>query len=180
MFPAIPLYSLINKVNVSNYIIKEGNFNAKNLQYIDECLKVHYDFYVIRDEQYIKWKFDENPSVKYHLLEVYDGNGLKGLLVFSIAYNGFIFRCPLRMCKLYDMYFKDNGLTLKEVVQIINNYFIGRNEKIEAIYGLFKGNYRPTIRYPKTGRKLLSSYKGAFASPYFSLSDQDLDQITDT
>lgn len=176
--PAYPFYNLLNSRNLKKYNINEALWSDKNISFINRILKENYDFYVIRDKDYIDWKYNRNPSVLYHLLEVYQSDILVAVITFSIDHDGYYMNCPLRICKLLDVFISSKcNLTMRDSICIIADYYKQRNCFIDGVESVFKINYRPMICYPLKGKELLSSYVGDFKSPYISMSDQDLDQI---
>lgn len=176
--PYIPLYTKINSSNLNGYTIDETTFTDEIVSFINSVLSKQYDLYVIRDEEYLNWKYNENPSVQYHLLEVRREGRLIAVISFSVPYDGTFVSCPLRLCKLYDVFVDSSiNLTVKDAIGLVSNYYRHKGEKIEGIIGSFKTKYKFTISYPTNGRELLTTFQGKTANPYFSNSDHDLDQI---
>ena len=164
--------------SIRNIVITESSFTEENCKYIERILSKQFSYYVIRDRRYLTWKYDENPSVEYHLLELRKNGELIGIIITSIAYKGSFCGYPLNMVKILD-YFVDetSKITLKQVICIIDNYFSKKGQYLNGIVGIYKGNYIWSVTHPRNGKELLSSYSKIIKNSYFSMSDQDLDQI---
>lgn len=176
--PYIPLYKWINSSSLKGFTINETTFTDENVSFIDKILSKKYDLYVIRDKEYLSWKYNENPSVQYHLLEVRKENKLEAVIAFSIAYDGEFVSCPLKLCKLYDVFIEpSSNLMVRDAIYVVSKYYTDRGEKIEGVTGILNANYKFAIRYPNKGKELLTSSDLKVDAPYFSNSDQDLDQI---
>lgn len=179
--PAFPIYRFINKKHLKGLDIKESKFNEENIEFINRCLSEEYDFYIIRDKNYVKWKYDDNPSVDYHLIEIRKDEKLQGVITFSIPYNGMFVLSPVKVCNILDYFIsEESNITSKDIINIVSDYYNNQGVSIEGIKGLFKSKYLPTLTYPFKGQELLSKYTGVeFKRPYFSMSDHDLEQIPD-
>lgn len=176
--PYIPLYKWINSTSQKGFIINESTFTDEIVSFIDNVLSKQYDLYVIRDKDYLNWKYNENPSVKYHLLEVRTEENLEAVIIFSVTYDGDFVSCPLKLCKLYDVFIDPSSkLNIRDAINVVTEYYWDKGERIEGIMGILNSNYKLAIRYPSTGKELLTSSNLKVDYPYFSNSDQDLDQI---
>lgn len=179
--PGIPIYKLFNKSNLNNWEIKENSFTDTNIQFINNTLSKRYDFYIIRDSAYLRWKYVENPSVAYHLLEVRKNNDLHAVIIFSVPFNGMFVLCPLKLTKILDFFISEEStLTTKDILNIISDYYAKKGDSIDGILGLFKSAYFPHFTYPIKGQELLAKYSNNnVIRPYISYSDHDLEQIPD-
>lgn len=164
--------------SIRDIVITESSFTEENCKYIENILSKQFSYYIIRDRRYLTWKYDDNPSVKYHLLELRRSGYLIGIIIISIAYKRAFCGYPLNMVKLLD-YFVDetSKISLKHIVRIIQNFFSKKGQHVNGIVGINKGDYIWTITHPRNGKELLSSYPRIIENSYFSMSDQDLDQI---
>lgn len=176
--PRIPLGLWLNHHDLSRYVIDEKRINKENIHFINDVLQKNYKSYVIRDEEYLRWKLERNPSVEYYLLEVREHDELIAVVIFSIAYDGEYFSIPIRMSKVYDIFIKKgSSFTYEKSIVLISRFFSRKGERIDAISGIFKTKYKLAIYSPNEGCDLLSIYDGDFSSPYISMSDHDLEQI---
>lgn len=175
----LPKLKLIrNSSNRKDISITESSFTEENQKFIEETLSQNYSYYIIRDKRYLTWKYDDNPSVRYHLLELRKDDRLVGVVITSVVYDGSFCGYSLRMVKLLDLFVnKESKISLKCVIKLIDNFFSGLGKKLNGISGIIRGDYFWTITYPKEGKELLSSYGKPISNAYFSMSDQDLDQI---
>lgn len=174
----IPLYKWINSSSLNGLTINDATFTDEIVSFINNVLSEQYDLYVIRDKDYLNWKYNENPSVQYHLLEVRKENKLETVIAFSIAYDGEFVSCPLKLCKLYDVFIEHSSmLTVLYSIYVVSKYYSNSGEKIEGVTGILNANYKFAIRYPNKGKELLTSSDLKVDVSYFSNSDQDLDQI---
>ena len=164
--------------SIRNIVITESSFTEENCKYIENTLSKQFSYYIIRDRKYLTWKYDDNPSVRYHLLELRKNGELIGIVITSIVYDGSFCGYELNMVKLLDYFIDETSkITLKHVVRIIDNFFSKHGQHINGIIGINKGDYLLTLTHPRNGKELLSSYPRVIENSYFSMSDQDLEQI---
>lgn len=178
----IKIPNLIDRKNrqsqLKDVILSESSFTEENCTFINRILSEQYSYYIIRDKRYLTWKYEANPSVRYHLIELRKQDKLAGIVLASIVFEGSFHGYPLKQVKLLDYFIDPNsGLEFKHVIFAIREFYQSQRQVIDGITGINKGDYNWTITYPKAGKDVLSSFTDKLHNAYLSSSDQDLDQI---
>lgn len=173
-------YYYINKLRNKKYNIEEIIFpNSKYEKFINECLK-QYDIYIKRDNEYLTWKYINNPSLNYNSLAIYDikNRNLIGIVAFSNVYNKNLYGQEMKVISILDVFIKPKScLYYKEVFCYIIQFYKNKKMYIDGIISLQDTNYYPKFIYPLKGSFLLSTNKTICKNPYFAYSDQDMEQM---
>ena len=150
---------------------------------INKSLSKH-DFYVIRDKDYLTWKYLKNPTIgEYKTLYFYSKTNpekLQGAVVFSAPYIKTTFSVPLKVFTLLDCFvIPGNGLSKHRILLETIRYYHNLGVTVDGVLALGVFSYFPYLRYPWKGTALLTNYvgKSEFANPYLSYSDQDMEQM---
>lgn len=148
---------------------------------ISESLK-RYDFYVVRDKEYMKWKYLENPTIgRFHTLGFYpaDSDRMAGCLIFSEPFEKQVFSVSATVSVVLDCFvFAEPKITKKRMVLEAMDFLRKRNRKIDGMLYIGETAYFPTLRYPYRGRSFLSTISaGDIRNPYLGYSDQDMEQV---
>ena len=139
------------------------------------------DFYVVRDADYLAWKYLENPTIgNYHALFFYtQGKELAGVIIFSSPYKKLAFSIPLTVVTILDCFVLPHfGLDKGQMLREAMHYHHEKGIAVDGILALGDFPYRPLLRYPWGGIPLLTNFdkKISLKSPYLSYSDQDMEQ----
>ena len=140
-----------------------------------------FDFYIKRSPEYLDWKYYQNPSVEYVVIEIHNPSDqtLIGLLVFSEAKEKIVYMNKLRVSMILDFITADESLfSLKDAIFLIDRHFQQLGRPLDGVCSLMECNYFPRFSFPSGGRPLLSTYTDSRVNkPYISYSDQDMEQI---
>lgn len=175
------LFSFKNKWIVQDVQLSEHIDELSPL--IDESLKEH-DFYVIRDKDYLFWKYIENPTIGgYKTLFFYSKSNpekLLGAVIFSSTYMKTTFSIPLNVFTILDSFIvPGSGLSKRQILLETIRYYHNLGVAVDGILALGDFSYFPFLRYPWDGTALLTNYVGSsnIENPYLSYSDQDMEQM---
>ena len=178
--PRINFYYFLNRKKVIDVSIQENDFfeqSTKILSFIQSTLKKK-DFYMERTEDFIHWKYYENPSVKVNNLTFYRNDKIIAEVFFSDVYNTRLINIQAKICKVLDVFMadeKDRELN-KIIISEIGRYFIKRKIKIDGLCSMQKFNYYPYFTF--LHQPLLSTHKAVeFSNPYLSYGDADMEQM---
>ena len=131
-----------------------------------------------RTEDFIRWKYYENPSVKVNNLTFYRNDKIIAEVFFSDVYKYHMINIQARFSKVLDVFMadeKDRKLN-KIIISEICRYFIKRKIKIDGLCSMQKFNYYPYLTF--LHQPLLSTHKVVeFINPYLSYGDADMEQM---
>ena len=181
-------YYVLNqtKRHNSKYDVKEVDLsdNMKEFSVLARQALEGKDFYVVRDADYLTWKYLKNPTIgEYKVLFFYSTEQigqLLGAIVFSIPYLKKTFSIPLRVFTVLDCFsLSENLLTKKNMLCGAIRYFHERHILMDGVVALGDYGYFPLLRHPWKGTALLSTCKNVneIKTPYLSYSDQDMEQM---
>jgi len=174
-------YSRINSLkkkwrNQYNIRELEGAEISSQAGFIASCLKEN-QFYVLRSEEYLRWKYNDNPRMNYHLLTVYKDDKQVGLIVFSSIKDSSVVMAKGKIVKIYESLFVCNsGLTHRRLLDLVVKYWQDKGEKLDGIVSLQSMKYCPVFIYPRPHSEVLSTLNmEKITSGYITLSDQDME-----
>lgn len=177
------LYSLLNQPQaLRDYTINKltpNDYNSRLSSFFEDCLKTR-SFYIKRSDEYLKWKYLYNPSVKYVGLKVEKEDRLEGIIFFTEVYNGKYTISKARVCKILDAVIRPgSALTQKDLLAYVVQYFKQKDVSIDGLLSLIPVNYRPKIQYPASSpTHMLSTLDTTMLTAgYLALSDQDMEQM---
>ncbi len=170
-------YSNLNAFTTSEYTFVESNFSSRNIDFINKVLAQNYDFYIERNESFIKWKYENNPSITYHLFEVYQKKDLVAIVICTEIYKTSYLQRPIHAVKLLDVFSIDHKkFTTKHALQIIVDHYKKQGKYFDGILSILNCSYFPKLVYPRTS--VLSTFrKENITNPYLSYNDQDMEQM---
>ena len=170
-------YSNLNAFTTPKYTFVESSFTSRNVDFINKVLAQNYDFYIERNESFINWKYENNPSITYHLLEVYRNKDLLAIVICSDIYKTSYLQRPIYAVKLLDVFSIDSKkFSTKHALQIIVDYYKKQGKYLDGILSIHNCSYFPKLVYPKT--LVLSTFrKQNITNPYLSYNDQDMEQM---
>ena len=174
-----PFYYYLNKKRIKGFKISVEEYSAISdeiLAFMEATLHSQYDFYVIRDKEYMQWKYVENPSMTFKMLTVRKNEVLCGVIFFTDVALCALSGINLRHCKLLDsILVKDCGFTQKDALMCVMQYWTSRHIRIDGIASMFDVPYLGKVGFK---RPMLSTLKNVkIHSPYMAYSDQDLEQM---
>ncbi len=175
-----PIYALINKCFCQQFELWEERYDINENEitgFIEDVLKKSYDFYVVRDKEYMRWKYMENPTMTYHMLVSRKPDKTINAVVFvTDVYEYDLSGVKLKYSKVLDVFqSKSSNVSMKNIHMGIINYFLKKNIYLDGIASMFKFNWLGMISFR---RSLLSTYNESnFKKAYISYSDQDLEQM---
>lgn len=187
--PSIPFnkYFLLNKLksgfsNLEYHAFENRHPIETYYEFFNNNL-THYDFYIERTPDYLRWKYNDNPSMDYICIEIRNRgqDKLLGIVTFTRPTEAVVYLSKNYVTSILDFVSADKSLlTLKEAILIISDYCIGQGVKLDGICALEKTNFFPQFSYPTSGRGLISTFQAQEATLkkiYISYSDQDMEQI---
>lgn len=173
-------HCIFGQKNIKSATITEiKDFTEEQVKFIQEALEKNYDFYVKRDYEYLKWRYNDNPTIKnHHVLEVRKGDGIIAIIGFTEPQYRSYVRTTYYGATILDIFVKDNNVfSKKEALSIVVNYYKEQEITLDGISTIFEIPYLPKINYPKKGIPFLTTYNGEINRPYISLLDQDMEQM---
>ena len=156
--------------------MNEVTFNDEIISKIHHFMEFSdYDFYFERTKDFFKWKYDENPNLKYHLFEVKIEGKTAAIFAVSHVFESKVKDGKANVCTILDYFIdKESDITLKELIALTIDYYKGKS-KLEGIkvIGAVDFPFKHITTMP-----LLSTYSGKSVNrPYLSYIDQDMEQM---
>lgn len=173
-------HNLFGRKKAKEFVFSEiRDFTEEHIKFIQETLEINYDFYVKRDMEYLKWRYNENPTIKgHHIIEVKKENETIAIIGFTEPQRRNYVRTTYFGATILDIFAKDNSLfSKKDALGIIVDYYKKRKITLDGISTIFEIPYLPKINYPRKGIPFLTTYSGEINRPYISLLDQDMEQM---
>lgn len=164
-----------------NLRYEEVNFRQRLNElysYMGVYLK-QYDFYIDRNIDYLKWKYVDNPTLSCHCLYIWSQKQkLLGIIVFSDVFSRKVLAVERRVSLLLEVIYLNGGEKYKRLLLLqVFKYFIKKRISLDGILAWNNMGYYPNIVYPRQGTALLSTCSYKINHPYFSYSDQDMEQM---
>lgn len=177
-FPIKRIYSGINFVGCDlQFDYSEISFTKDVIQNIStwlSCMK--YDFYIERDVDFIDWKYNKNPNLKYHLLEIKSSKCVEGYVAFTEPHETVFNDGNITGVKILDFVSrKDSLLKMSDVLFIVIDFYKRNKQSVDGIFSLCKIPYKfmKTIEVP-----VLSTLTSEdIHNPYLGYIDQDMEQM---
>lgn len=169
------VYSFYRHKSYKDYLISDALIDGSLVDFINETLKSQYDFFVWRDVDYMKWKYEQNPAFKYKLFQFQQNGKVEAVLGFTDIHEYLIGGRPVRSVKILDAIIdKNSKITHKDLLVFVADYYRQREEAIEGIFSLnnVKWNPRVSVSHP-----VLSTLKENVKKPYITFLDQDMEQV---
>ena len=134
-------------------------------------------FHIVRSEDYLKWKYIDNPLLRCRVLSISKDNAIVGLVVFSCVNDSLVIASPARTVKILEsLYRKDSGLSHRDLLFLVTGYLKQHKEKLDGIQSLQRIKYWPSLVYPFSGTDLLSTINiEKLPSGYLTFIDQDME-----
>lgn len=177
-FPVKHIYSRINFVSYDlHFAYSEISYTKDVIQNISTWLgHINYDFYIERDADFINWKYNNNPNLKYHLLEIKSLDRIEGYIAFTEPYETVFNDGNVTGVKILDFVKKNDSLaSMSDVLFIIIDFYKRRKQSVDGIFALSKIPYKfqKIIEIP-----VLSTLTSEnIHNPYLSYIDQDMEQM---
>ncbi len=155
------------------------DFTNEHIEFIQESLEKNYDFYIKRDSEYLKWRYNENPTIKnHHIIEVKKDDKIIAIVSFTEPQHRNYVRTTYYGATILDIFIKDKKLfSNKDALGVVVNYYKKQKIVLDGISTIFEIPYFAKINYPKKGIPFLTTYNGEINKPYISLLDQDMEQM---
>ena len=161
-----------------NYVVKEmcPSVLPSLSDFIETCLK-NESFYVIRSKQYMQWKYNNNPRIKYHVLSVSINDELAGLVVFSEIKVSNVVMTKARVVKIFESVFTPaSGLSHDFMLAEVIDFYKNKRKKLDGVLSLQRIKYFPKFIYPRPFTELLSVLAvDKLTTGYITYSDQDME-----
>ena len=176
----LPMYYLFNRIICNGFCLKEENYlDIENevIDFINLVLETQYDFYVIRNKSYMKWKYVDNKTMTFRLLTYRDECGkLLGLAFVTDAFKTKLSGLNLTYSKVLDLFIKSEAkISNRDFHFSIIRYFLSKGIYLDGLASLFDFKWLGKISFR---RDMLSTFQPiAIKAPYISYSDQDLEQM---
>lgn len=174
-------YYYINCFGLKKFNIEEIEVTKEIVEDIVSIMSTsNFDFYVERTWEYLDWKYNKNPSLRYHFLKVSDKNfNIVGYISFSEIHDCICVATSIKGVKLLDIYIKDNTkFTNKDATMLIAKYYKNQGRTFDGILSLSTIFYFPKLIYPYPSIDLLSTMESkTINNGYLSYIDQDMEQM---
>lgn len=169
------IYSFAEIKKYKKYVISDAVIDTPLVDFINETLKSQYDFFVWRSVDYMRWKYEKNPAFQYRLIQFQKEGETEAVLGFTDIHEYYIGGKPVRSVKILDAIIDTNSkLTHKDLLAFVSDYYKQRNERIDGIFSLVKGNWIPRL---SVTHPVLSTLKEKVEKPYITFLDQDMEQV---
>lgn len=176
-------YYYLNKImglyTVKKYCYKEilsTEINNTVLTFINNCLSDS-DFYIKRNLESLHWKYLQNPSIKFHTIEIMQGDTIVGVVFFSEDYNGKWLNLETRLVMILDMFVKEGTIAIKKAALLsVMEFYAQKGVNIDGILSLQDISFWPKY---KTTNSVLSTMDAnrIIKSPYISYIDHDMGRM---
>ena len=177
------LYGLMNGVNRKiEYCVRElkpCDYDIQLSVFREDCLK-DTSFHTQRSVAYLKWKYLQNPSIKYIGLEIINNEQREGVVFFTEVYNGKFTISKAKVSKILDIVIRPGSeLTHKYLLSVVMKYFKDRGIAIDGLLTISQSDYWPQIQYPaSTPFYMLSTLESPLLKDgYLAFSDHDMEQM---
>lgn len=167
-------YLWFKRKNYKGYEISDAVIDEKLVAFVNETLKERYDFFVWRNVDYMKWKYEQNPAFDYKLMTFSKNGMLEAVVGFTDIHQYGLGGKKVMSVKVLDSVIsKYSELSTEDLLVYIADYYKKRNEKIDGIFSLQKSEW-----YPRTcvTRPVLSTIRAEIKQPYITYLDQDMEQ----
>lgn len=169
------LFSFYRRKNYQNNTIVEACIDESLVDFINQSLKDQYDFFVWRNVDYMRWKYEKNPAFQFKLLQFKRNGKIEAVLGFTDVHFYKMGGRSVRSVKILDAIIdKDSKLSHKDLLVYVADYYRKQNQRIDGILSLTKSNWQPRI---SVSRPVLSTLKEKIDKPYLSFLDQDMEQV---
>lgn len=185
-FPRIRLpycYSLLNRPQATGkYTINElvpSDYNDQLSAFVEECLR-NSSFHIHRSNTYLRWKYLQNPSIKYIGIEIKNNGQREAVVFFTDVYKGKYTVSAVMVSKILDaIILPESSLTQKMLLSFVVEYFRKRGTKLDGLLTLIPSGYWPQIQYPASHPSYMLSTLHAplLENGYLAYSDQDMEQM---
>lgn len=157
------------KYEVSDAVIDDNLVN-----FINETLKSKHDFFVWRDVDYMKWKYEKNPAFKYKLVTFSKNRKTEAVVGFTDIHHYGLGGKKVKGVKVLDSVIaKDSELTTKDILVYIADFYRKAHQDIEGIFAMQKCGWQPRTC---VSRPVLSTLNADIRKPYITYLDQDMEQ----
>lgn len=174
-----PFYYYLNKKRKKHFDIQIERYEEISdevLSFMEHTLHSQYDFYIVRDKEYMQWKYLENPSMTYRLLTVRKNEKLLATIFFTDVFCSVLSGIRLHYCKVLDSIIaKDCGFTQLDSLLCVMKYWKAQHVYVDGIASLFDVCYWGKVGFKRPMLSMLHGVK--VNSPYIAYSDQDLEQM---
>jgi len=171
---SLNLYLWFKSKKYKEYDVRDAVIDDNLVQFINETLKSRHDFFVWRDVDYMKWKYEKNPAFRYRLLTFSKNGKTEAVVGFTDIHPYGLGGKKVKGVKVLDSVIaKDSYLTDKDVIVYIADYYRKIRQNIDGIFALQKCGW-----YPRTCvmRPVLSTLSTKIRKPYLTYLDQDMEQ----
>ena len=156
------------------YEISNAKIDEQLVGFINETLNSKYDFFVWRDVEYMKWKYEQNPAFDYQLMTFSKNETLEAVVGFTDIHQYSLGGKKVRGIKVLDSVIREySQLTTEDLLVYIADYYKLKNEKIDGIFSLQKSGWHPRTC---VARPVLSTLCAEIKKPYITYLDQDMEQ----
>ena len=174
-----PFYYYLNKKREKGFDIQIERYEEISdevLSFMEYTLHSQYDFYIVRDKEYMQWKYLENPSMTYRLLTVRKNEKLLATIFFTDVFCSVLSGIRLHYCKVLDSIIaKDCGFTQLDALLCVMKYWKAQHVYVDGIASIFDVHYWGKVGFKRPMLSMLHGVK--VNSPYIAYSDQDLEQM---
>lgn len=169
----------IGKSNLNNYNITETQLDCNVNDFIDNSLSKRYDFYIVRDQKYLDWKYKQNPTLKYSRLFIKSESRVEAIVMLSKPFYTEFIISKVKAVNLLDYFITpESNLKLDDIIHLVMRYHKDRGSVIDGIKAIGTTGGWLRFIYPYPSVPLLSSHDGEKPkSSYIAYSDQDMEQM---
>lgn len=168
------IYAFINRRRIAKeYICHEVELNKDVFSFINLSSLKFSDFYIKRNEAYLKWRYIENPNLRYHVLEISRNKQIEAYVIFThMYYDG-----KFRVSKIMDVFKKQSSLlNEKDILYFVSRFFKTKGKNIDGLLHLTECNYFPRFVRHTMFLSTINLEK-EIKNPCISYSDQDMVQM---
>lgn len=166
-----PRFKYLIPYQKKGLFLDDCNIDDSLSMFVNNILDEQYDWYVERNLNYLKWKYENNPSVNTICRKiVYDGETV-GFVAYSTPQQYRLVNRSINGIKIFDILIKNNAkIAPKDVMRII----VKQNSEIDGILSNIPLHLPFGFVYHEL--PLLAPFEHHIHKPYLTLMDHDMEQ----
>ena len=173
-FVPFSVYTHKSPAVVKHFEVEKSPINEEIVRFMNSSLRRKYDFFVKKNLDYLKWKYQDNPAFSYTFITFRKAGEIKAVVGFTDVRKYSIGGKFVRGIKILDSITSpDNILSDTNLLCYVMQYCKKNNMNIDGVFSLTKCNCYPYIHIAKP---VLSTCLYDVQAPYLTFLDQDMEQ----
>lgn len=168
------LYTKFYRLKTHSYEIREAVIDEALVSFINDTLRSQYDFFVLRNVEYMKWKYERNPAFKYKFFEFRKDGLVHAVVGFTDVRRYSIGGKTTNSVKILDsIIIKESKLTHNNLLVFVIDYWKQQGYYLDGVFSLIPCSFFPRVCIQKP---VLSTIDAIIRKPYITYLDQDMEQ----